>query len=161
MSAFIVGKDHIDAMVTLSLYAPTYGPMHWYVGLGQDPRPGATSPATHEQADEIGRMLWAENVRSVQGRYPDTVEGGVYPGPNDFSAAEVFAYRWQRTETLSPVEGLSIIGCYEYQSCEHDEWHTSEAYAFCDALRKRLIHQLPGMEFAPWEYTRPSVGGVA
>lgn len=157
MSAFIVGKDHIDALVTLALSNTGHtGPMCWYFD-----NPTRVGQAEYTNAAEVGRMLWAENVRSVQGRYPDTVEGGTYPGPNGFSAAEIFAYRWRRTEPLSPVVGLKLIACFEYQSCETEGWTRSEAHAFCQALRLKLIDQLPGYDFAPWEYMRPQIGGVA
>jgi hypothetical protein len=48
------------------------------------------------------------------------------------------------------VAVLKLIDCYEYQSCERPDWHESEAYAYCDALRRRLIAQLPGYDAAPW-----------
>jgi len=49
-----------------------------------------------------------------------------------------------------PVITLSLISCYEYQSCEHPEWRTSEARAICEALRKLAIRNLPGYDEAPW-----------
>ena len=44
------------------------------------------------------------------------------------------------------VDALEAIDVYEYQACEHPEWETSEARAFCDALRRGLTRMLPGAE---------------
>jgi hypothetical protein len=98
-------------------------------------------------------MLWRENLRSIEYRYPDTAENGDYPGPCDFTRDDIDAYTfdlWARRPTV--IEGLSILACYEYQTCEHTEWPASEAYSFCDALRHDLIRQLPGYNDAPWEW---------
>ena len=54
---------------------------------------------------------------------------------------------------VSPVVILSAIACYEYQSCEHPGWATSEAHDFCHALRIKMIRMLPGYADAPWEVT--------
>jgi hypothetical protein len=64
--------------------------------------------------------------------------------------------RWATRPTA--VEGLSIIACFEYQACEHPGWGTSEAHAFCGALRMKLIHCLPGYPAAPWEWTEEHAG---
>lgn len=166
MSAFVVDKDHVDAMVTLALRGPAghWGPGGAWSRLSWICDPDAhwsqcMRQADYSAADDIGVMLWTENVRSIHARYPDTAEADngapAYPGPADFGIADIAAYRWERTEQLSAIHGLGILRCYEYQSCEHDGWESSEAYRFCNALRHALINKLPGMDEAPWEYTRP------
>lgn len=104
-----------------------------------------------DNADEVGQMLWLENVASVAYRYPDTTPNA-RPGPRsediDAEAAE-YTYRDHRYVPTA-VEALNAICCFEYQSCEHLTWRASEAYRFCDALRHALIHALPGMDTAPW-----------
>jgi hypothetical protein len=52
---------------------------------------------------------------------------------------------------------LNALHAYTYQSCEHNGWETSQAKAFCDALRDRLISTLPGYNDGPWTITRLSV----
>jgi len=91
-----------------------------------------------ETADAVGHMLLAENFRSVNHRYAEANE------PEGF-----FAYR-RSLQGCNPVVILKAIDCYEYQTCEHPEWEQSEAHAFCQALRKRMISMLPGYEDAPW-----------
>ena len=56
-----------------------------------------------------------------------------------------------RTRMPSPVAVLKAISCYEYQSCEHPGWHTSEARQFCSVLRDHMISMLPGYDDAQWE----------
>ena len=38
----------------------------------------------------------------------------------------------------------------------HQSWVTSTARAFCEALRRAVIHALPGYTDAPWEITTTS-----
>lgn len=150
MSAFVQDKAHIDALVALAVRGPSgedvrpdyawYGP-RWENERGDwvqvDYNGGRSDRIV---ADELGRMLWAENVRSVQYRYPDTLDNPeAMPGPCDFTPAEVLTYSWPlNTPRLTAVDGLCAISGYEYQACEHPGWMTSEAYRFCGALRRSL-----------------------
>ena len=151
MSAFIVSKAHIDTMVQAGLRvgAPARGgfTLRWRVG---DPELGdvadlnsyhvaiqaVTCELTRETAHRVGAMLWNENMRSVDHRYSEA---------ND---REVYRFAPARVTDLVAV--LKTIDCYEYQSCEHDEWPASEAFTFCQALRRAVIHCLPGYDDAPW-----------
>jgi len=137
MSAFLVGKAHIDALVEAAL-------RHQRIRLSWFDRDLADAwtesgcdlaryhallnahrhEATFDQADRIGRMLWLENLRSVQARYPSDIDGDL-PG-QETRALAMAEYRYtppqfrsRRTPPLSAVEVLKAIRCYEYQSCEH------------------------------------------
>ena len=154
MSAFIVSDKHIDALLRYALAYPRSGGLHWFAsdsaeaGDYERGEPwGRTAVAnaqarvreiTHENASHIGRMLLLENHRSVGHRYDEPLE--------------LPAYNFNITQapTLTPVEVLSIISCYEYQSCEHPGWEHSQAKAFCSALRHKMISHLPGYDEAPW-----------
>jgi hypothetical protein len=114
----------------------------------------------------LGQRLLDECVASVHSRYPDTSpDEGDLPGPRD--AYYMGPYVWEpymQSETrliargmprviLPPAPTVVIakqIANYEYQSCEHDCWESSEAHAFCRALAERLLRSLPGWEEAPW-----------
>lgn len=121
--------------------------------------------------DEFGDMLIRENARSVIGRYPDTLEGGTMPGPVDeywtapyqypdgvkpmvpgMSAIVVAAHpnMTRAARLLTCVEALKCIHCLTYQSCEHEEWESSEANSALQALTSRVTHSLPGYDAAPW-----------
>ena len=89
-------------------------------------------------------MLIDENAASVNYRYDEN---------------ELFVYRYQRPRhtTWSAVELLKTVDCYEYQSCEHPGWAQSQAHAFCESLRARLIGTLPGYDDASWGITPSTV----
>jgi hypothetical protein len=146
MSAFVVDRKHIDALVTAALDGCPLrqgSPVSWYFPSIE--RPGDTlvtlqekrRTARQEDASRIGAMLWAENVNSVNHRYTED------------EWEDVYEYR-RYTGTLPAVQVLKAIDCYVYQSCEHDGWETSEAKQFCESLRHAYIGLLPGYSDAEW-----------
>jgi len=160
MSAFMVGKEHIDALVTAALerWSGDFGPLSWFAreltekettGAYQSGEPWGPEglalaqalrrQATPKQADRIGQMLVRENRLSVNHRYGENEVEGIYTFEGSPSAP------------VDPVVILKAVDCYEYQSCEHPGWERSEAHAFCQALRRRMIRRLSGYEEAPWE----------
>jgi hypothetical protein len=118
----------------------------------------------------LGQRLLDECVASVHHRYPDTdPDDGDLPGPTN--AYYMGPYVWHPyvvSETRLIAPGLprvipppaptvviaKQIANYEYQSCEHDYWDSSEAHAFCRALADGLLRSLPGWEAAPWGIDR-------
>jgi len=92
-------------------------------------------------------MLASENVQSVRARYSDADSSGMIP---DWTAIP-YVYRDPQYRP-APLEVLQAIAGYEYQSCEHDDWHCSEASRFCQALRLAMVRRLPGYDDAPWTW---------
>ncbi len=155
----MVCKEHIDALVTAALEVYDRGPLSWFVRpMTKEEQAdayevgepwGAEGPsiaellrrvATSEEADRIGQMLMRENRLSVNHRYGESQVEGIY------------AYGLRRPDgKVRQVVILKGLDAYEYQSCEHPGWETSEAFAFCQALRRRMIRRLPGYDQAPWE----------
>jgi hypothetical protein len=87
--------------------------------------------------NQLGALLWDENIRSVDSRYRE--ENGVG------------AYEHVRSSLLiDPVQVLKAADCYEYQSCEHEEWIESEAKTIIDALRDAACNAMPGYDAAVW-----------
>ena len=156
MSAYIVSKAHIDAIVhtaRVGVCGREVNPMTaWNFRYWNGERSVGVRGEGSESA--VGRMLWIENQRSVSARYPNDRDGE-WPGPAGLTLAEIEGYEFQRINpyrrTLTAVQALKAIDGYEYQSCEHEGWHTSEAKMLIDALRKSLIHALPGYDEADWE----------
>ena len=139
MSAFLVGKPHIDHLVRVAIDGPAGRHPNWRIywftddGVQQAP----------DDPNLTGRLLWIENHKSIAARYP---------GNTDCPITEIEAYVYARPrDRLSTVAALKALDCYEYQSCEHPEWPTSAAFSLCYALRKRLISALPGYDDAAWE----------
>lgn len=132
MSAWIVSKTHIDALVQ--------------AGIERE-------MVREGEADEFGKMLWGENLASIHYRYPDTVEGGGYPGPIGFVASDVDAYTYEPLDGEAGItlrsEGVVHMAssCYDYQTCEHPEYEGSKAEQFAMLLSK--LTEAAGRE-GPW-----------
>lgn len=154
MSAFIVPVEHIDALLAAALSCRPSDTPRWRGKAGESVCEGYCK-LTHNSADAVGKMLVTENVRSVGYRYGGPQDDLPCMPDDRAGQRELLNYRHKpdraiRTPTV--VEALKLIDCYEYQSCEHDEWETSEAFRFCAALRSHLIHRLPGYSQAPWDW---------
>lgn len=154
MSAYIVDLAHIDMLVS----AATLGRVGWslYYHNGQH----HPTPKTRADKTALGKMLLAENEKSIMYRYPDTEAGGVplydrMPGTIGYNGAQSYEYPDTMLDPLDAVSTLKLIECYEYQSCEHPGWAGSQAKAFCDGLRTAMISRLPGYSEAWWEYVYP------
>ena len=179
MSAFMVDKVHLDLLVSVALDGPSGRPVNpgnawnrpsWpdveFSELESEPFELVGAHFRHLDRcdiayggakgftpDMLGQMLMSENLASIHYRYPDTIsqpEGTPGPVAQYWTEPYAFASPGYR---LTAVEALSALACYEYQSCEHPGWRTSEAFRFCDALRQALIHHLPGMNEAPWGWS--------
>lgn len=120
MSAWIVSKGHIDALVQGLVIE----------GLVE-----------MRQAKEIGQMLWHENHLSIQARYGDP--------------ADTPAYEPELIEApLNDAILARQISCYDYQSCEHPEWRTTEAYKLVSTLNDLLAIRNGGApEMADQDWT--------
>lgn len=156
MSAFMVSKEHIDALVATALHGPRdnskpggYGQGRWFAPyFGDEP---TAQQLTIQNASELGDMLVKENLSSIHYRYPDTINNPENtPGPCEAYWMVDYVFPPQ-TKALSIVQCCKALACYEYQSCEHPEWRNSTAREFCNALRDSLVTCLPGYEDARWE----------
>lgn len=164
MSAYVVGFDHIDALVTAAAsvsHTQHSSGLSWYHTADgtEDMERHELSYSDRIMGTVIGQMLIAENVSSVCARHQDCEPGGDLPGTVGETNPEDYKYRSVNSCDLPPetqsVAILKAIACYEYQTCEHSGWATSEAKSFCDALRHKMIGQLPGYADAKaWEFER-------
>ncbi len=157
MSAYLVDVVHIDLLVEVV----TRGPKGWPVGpsrpwdvplyLDDDLR----FPANELTTDAIGRELWRENLKSINARYPDTIDDpDAIPGPAGVGPAQIEAYRFTRINPqLTAGEAAKAIHCLRYQSCEHPGWEKSRAAEILLAVEARLVTLLPGYDTSPWEWT--------
>jgi len=132
MSAFVVDKKHIDALLTYAIRPQYQSPSNYY---WMNQRVGFW-----DNIDRIGSVLLFENYHSVNYRYNEHEE------PQE--------YKWERYSLpLTPVQIIKACDCLNYQSCESPDWDTTEAYEILQTIRERAIVELPGMEEAKWEIT--------
>lgn len=131
MSAFIVSKEHIDAIITyaidnkISVYSISKKTRLYLTQI--------------ENANFVGQTLYTENFRSVNHRYRENEQVETY----------LFT-RYKGTLTLTFPIFVKLLHCLEYQSCEHEEWETSEAKHFISEFISSGCRELPGYEEAPW-----------
>jgi hypothetical protein len=117
MSAWVVSKKHIDVMVT---------------ELANQRRPDV-------DLNDVGQLLWAQNVKSVNYRY------------NETDTAETYHFEDQLFDyDRNPVVIIKAVQCWQYQSCEDPDHASSEAWEWSNAILGSAISRLPGYNDAPW-----------
>lgn len=139
MSAYMVDREVVGYLVGCA----AMWDMHWHDGK-------KSRSAAREDEVLTGQMLWDENRRSINARYPDTVENMKdAPGP----VGEDYIFKYEDVFLRGAVEAVQVIKsvkCYQYQACEHEGWKESEAKKFADSLLQTAIRKLPGYEAAEW-----------
>lgn len=89
---------------------------------------------------DAARILYDENVKSLQYRYDDSED--------DFDMFNPpIAYK--RTIDNHIVLFKQIM-CYEYQACEDPGWENSRAKKMCDTMQYWVIASHPDYDVAPW-----------
>lgn len=129
MSAYIVDEKHINTLVSYftsnvtgqGLWCQIDGEYHYL---------------TPETAPKLADQLYQANVDSVNARYNEQNDGvfeydplNVVQNPESYNVGEI----------AKAIDGL------EYQSCEFDGWHTSEAKSNLNSMRKHLLSN--GIEY--------------
>lgn len=127
MSAWIVSKKHIDALVSAARMDKLFSFYH------KGKRIYINSV---ESCDWIGNELTKENRRSINFRYREETK----PSKYEFD----FNLGW------SPIAIIKNCHCYSYQTCEHNEWESSVSHAFIKALAECMVSEVAGYEAAPW-----------
>jgi hypothetical protein len=135
MSAFTVSNKHISALLNFYASQKPYASPQWLHSLA---KPGEFPTQFDDKSilTEIGQVLVNENYRSVNHRY------------HEQTAA--FDFKLQDTDAYKPVDVLSLLDCYDYQSCETDDYYKTPAADVINAIRKAAIKALPGWEDGPW-----------
>ena len=115
--------------------------------------------------DDLGELLWQKNRLSVEYRYTER--------------CTLRAYSWTVVPELAvthpaPLHLVTLDKqrqCYEYQTCEHTTWRSSDAHTLARLLeaataaalttwpriparRRPLDTEYLGAEEAPWEWRR-------
>jgi hypothetical protein len=149
MSAWVVSKVHIDLMVSLGLHGirgtevnpDNAWSFYWFHGK-------SSKRVEDVGADAVGEMLLSENLASVGYRYSEDPLTGDLPGPINAYWGVPYTFTDPKYQ-LTLAEAAHLIACYEYQSCEREEWEASEAHDYCRALKEMLLDRLPG-DGGPW-----------
>jgi hypothetical protein len=150
MSAFVVSHDHIDALLTFASDKRIIDDLGYFVNRG----------ATKLTPSEIGRVLLAENERSVCHRYPDCTPGDA-PGKIGEEAVNYNFHRFSEFDRMQHAQKcawvLKACQCFDYQACETDDYEQSIAHQIIRRIEARVIESLPYYEEAPWGIDRARV----
>jgi hypothetical protein len=147
MSAYIVDRNHILYLLA-SAVSPVITP-HGRLAWFHEGEWSEVHPGDLERTADVANMLWRENIASVSARYPNE-SSATLPGPCNEDCVIRPADFPHSFGPFNPVQVIKSCDCYEYQSCEHDGWKTSEASAFISALRTAAQSALPGYDEAAW-----------
>jgi hypothetical protein len=97
--------------------------------------------ARHDRADWIdpdalGRMLWAENVKSLRHRYPTDRDA------HRAFDAQVAGYSFTEYVGVKPGPIGRLADFFDHQTCEHPTWRDSDAFFAMIELRVQLARRL-------------------
>ena len=139
MSAWLCSAEHIAEIVRHT------GNMHGKDGgaLGVNP---ITKKSYGYGPKDLAELLATENLRSLMARYPED-----YKGLKDFT--EYFADCRNKAKGKARVSTEELIGLlrsYRYQSCEHEEWISSDAYWITRRMLDKRYNTLVPTEL--WSY---------
>ena len=136
MSAFVVSTAHIDTIVSAAIDLELFAARTDH---------GTLERVCPETASAFGKMLLAENVRSVVHRYHLTHSAEAC----DYAElVETYAFKYR--SCVQAGTAAKALDCFDYQSCETDDYEKSLAYAFTCRMAKALNKHLAGYEAAPW-----------
>lgn len=144
MSAFLVTHEHINTLLRYAShqkFAPHFRlPSERVIDL--------THPYDLQYAAEV---LLAQNVASLNACYPDTIaKPENMPGKCDEIGLPI-TYRPFSHKVSRPVEIIKACDCYDYQACETDDYHQTDAARLVSSIRHCAIGNLPGYEEAEWD----------
>lgn len=144
MSAFVVGTDLIDLIVSAGWELSRRESrgvfvVRWSEGQAEWER---------DDLSALGSLILAENVRSVNYRYQETMPED--PAELDYVFRPVAI---NITTAATWWDVISGIACVRYQSCEHPEWRDSLAARVLDRVERLVIsHMTPPT--AAWCWSR-------
>jgi hypothetical protein len=139
MSAYVVSNDTIDLILSVAQRVARHDAN---IYLGESARYNL-----HTDAQALGQILLNENYRSVNARYNET--------------GEPEAYRFRHVDTDRAGAGmdpailvLGSIKCLRYQSCETEDYPTTDAARILNAIENKATSYLMSVHDAPWGWTR-------
>lgn len=126
MSAWIVSKAHIDFLVAAAR------------AFDIKARTMSGEVSARETPDKFGKILWDENHRSVNYRYDEKNKTPEYHYDERFDKFE-----FKSLTGLGFLE--TAVGCYDYQTCECDDYKESVAYEILQKMDEAIdetLHEL-------------------
>lgn len=102
--------------------------------------------------EQVGAMLFAANLASINARYPQ--DAGDPCAPFKFDNRALI-----NALDMSGVAILKACQCFDYQACEVENYQATEAAVMISQIRASAISRLAGYDEAEWELTPKDTGG--
>lgn len=128
MSAFIVNEYHLNRLIQYASFRD--------VSMCVD---GKFDRSVKDNEQLLLGMLVKANYESVNDRYAENTPAM----PGKYTPD----YEW----SLTPIQVIKACNCFDYQSCEIDNYETTDAAKTIEAIRSMAVSHLPGYEEAEWE----------
>jgi len=143
MSAFFCDAETIDLVVKAATD----------LNLAYRLPDGREVPVSGNQT-MVGKIMWAENARSVITRYRllGSEEAAGY-------IAQIDGYRWTNYGVAKPAAALKSADCLDYQSCETADWRETGACRLLDEIKTAFgkHRETAAYSEAPWGATERSI----
>ena len=125
MSAYIVSDNQINVIVS------------WFMDYRKDNQlwyelNGQYGYMDNEVAPVVAQVLYSQNVHSVNDRYTEQTGDESYKFKPITNAKQAYSL----AEIAGAIDGL------EYQSCESDDYHQTDAYKLITSMRKHLLKKV-------------------
>lgn len=139
MSVFIVSKAHIDLLVDLAMRGP------------RDVDHSENWDGTRMDLDQLGRMLWEENLRGVLAQYPRMED-------DEPARTAIANYKFATPPyRLNVVEAIKAVHCLQYQSAGIGNYDDTPAGSWASEMLYVLAGHIPGYEEALWHWSEEAV----
>jgi hypothetical protein len=145
MSAYLCDSYQIGRMAAYIISGENASYVHYHAD--------AINAATQgsDLAAQVGSLLAAANVASIQGRYPDTAaDFAGAPGVVSETKDGVLSYislcaqaarlEWRGDHT--PAEMITAADNFSYQACEYEGWKTSDAFRLVAFMKDGAVSEL-------------------
>jgi|TARA_R100000789_G_scaffold100171_1_gene109042 hypothetical protein len=136
MSAFMVSDKHINTLLT-------WTNANYQGRIYTQKKDFDSSNANDLQL--MANVLKGENIRSLEARYGNNTAEEMA----DFEKDILFNFTNGRE--FKPVEIIKLCNCYDYQSCESDDYDTTTANKIIKSIRACAVSMLPGYDQAKWD----------
>lgn len=157
MSAYMVDRIHIEYLLAAASHRAISQGTLYYGPHEQRQTFGLCE--SRERHEEVGQMLWDENRKSIDYRYPDCA-GNDENCPGEVGEDFRYQHSGRCWSKMDAVQVIKACHCYRYQSCEHPGWERSLAASFIEVLIAAAVHSLPGYDAAEWGAPEPERGMI-
>mgnify|MGYP006267018973 CR=1 FL=1 len=123
MSAYIMSHDDINRIVGYFVDTPFKNNQVWASINGE------YCYLSRDNAEEVAKLLYNQNVRSVDTRYSEK---------ND----NHFEYKFIGRDKTSFSAIVGLLSSYDYQACETKDYYTTEAFYLIARMQKTLLDSL-------------------